>query len=706
MSELVRLQKRGEIALVIVNNPPVNALGQAVREGLLQVFLAADADSQVQAVVLLCEGSTFFAGADIKEFGKPPLAPSLPELIDVIESCSKPSVAVIHGTALGGGLEVALGCHYRIAQADAKVGLPEVKLGLLPGAGGTQRLPRLTGVAKALEMIVSGAPILASEACEHHIVDELVEGDLCEAGIAFAQRLLQEGRGVRRTGEQRSGLEGADNAALIAAKHAEVVKRTPGLFSPLRCIAAVDAATRLPLTEGLKRERELFLECLNSPQRAALVHAFFAERQASKIADLPADIRPREIANAAVIGGGTMGVGIALCFANAGVSVKLLEVSGEALQRALQRARDTYSVSVQRGSLSEADMQRRLALIDGITDYAALADADLVVEAVFEDMAVKQQVFERLDAVCKPGAILASNTSSLNLDAIAAFTRRPEDVVGLHFFSPANVMRLLEVVRGAKTGKDVLATAMAMAKTIRKTAVVSGVCDGFIGNRMIEQYSRQATFLLEEGALPQQVDRAIEAFGFAMGPFRMGDLAGNDIGWAIRKRRYLERPDMVYAKNADRLCEMGRYGQKTGKGWYDYRPGDRTPHPSAEVEAMILEESAALGIARRQISEREIVERLVYALVNEGAHILAEGIAARASDIDIVYLAGYGFPAWRGGPMFHADQVGLYNVLAAMRRYARGHRGEAWEPAPLLVELAEAGRAFNDPVARPRAAAA
>ena len=696
MSELVRLQKRGEIALVMAYNPPVNALGQAVREGLLRAFQAAEADSQVQAVVLVCEGSTFFAGADIKEFSKPPVAPSLPEVIDAIEGCNKPSVAVIHGTALGGGLEVALGCHYRIARADAKVGLPEVKLGLLPGAGGTQRLPRLAGIAKALEMILSGAPISASEACEHHIVDELVEGDLSEAGIAFAQRLLQEGRGVRRTGEQRGGLEGADNAALIAAKHAEVVKRTPGLFSPLRCIAAVDAATRLPLTEGLKRERELFLECLNSPQRAALVHAFFAERQASKIADLPADIRPREIANAAVIGGGTMGVGIALCFANAGVPVKLLEVSGEALQRALQRARDTYSVSVQRGSLSEAEMQRRLALIEGITDYAALADVDLVVEAVFEDMAVKQQVFERLDATCKPGAILASNTSSLNLDEIAAFTGRPEDVVGLHFFSPANVMRLLEVVRGKRTSHEVLATAMAIGRKLKKVAVVVGVCDGFVGNRMLFQYGREAEFLLEEGATPQQVDAALRNFGMAMGPFAVRDLAGLDIGQAIRKRQRETLPaHLEFPTVADRLCAAGMLGQKTGIGYYRYESGSRTPLENPELAAMLEAASREKGVERQELSEQYIVERTLYALVNEGAKILEEGIAQRSSDIDIIYLNGYGFPAWRGGPMFYADSVGLAEVLAKVKAL-HARCGDWWKPAPLLEKLAAQGRRFSD----------
>ncbi|WP_312374060.1 3-hydroxyacyl-CoA dehydrogenase NAD-binding domain-containing protein [Stutzerimonas nitrititolerans] len=695
MSELVRLQRRDEIALIIADNPPVNALGQAVRQGLLQAFQAAEADPQVRAVVLVCEGSTFFAGADIKEFGKPPVAPSLPEVIDVIEGCSKPSVAVIHGTALGGGLEVALGCHYRIARTDARVGLPEVKLGLLPGAGGTQRLPRLAGVAKALEMILGGAPVEAGEACEYHIVDELFEGDLVDTGLAYARRLLQEGRGVRRSGEQTRGLEGTDNAALIAARHAEVVKRSPGLFSPLRCIAAVEAATRLPLAEGLERERELFLECLNSPQRAALVHAFFAERQAAKIADLPVDTRPREIRTAAVIGGGTMGVGIALCFANAGVPVKLLEVGDEALQRALQRARDTYATSVKRGSLSEAAMDQRLALIEGITDYTALADVDLVVEAVFEDMAVKQQVFERLDAVCKPGAILASNTSSLDLNAIAAFTRRPEDVVGLHFFSPANVMRLLEVVRGARTSPEVLASAMAIGRKLKKVAVVVGVCDGFVGNRMLFQYGREAEFLLEEGATPQQVDAALRNFGMAMGPFAVRDLAGLDIGQAIRKRQRAILPaHLEFPTVADRLCAAGMLGQKTGVGYYRYEPGNRTPLENPELASMLAAASREKGIERRELDERYIVERTLYSLVNEGAKILEEGIAQRSSDIDLIYLNGYGFPAWRGGPMFYADSVGLDKVLATIREL-HARCGEWWKPAPLLEKLAAEGRTFS-----------
>ncbi|QQN49264.1 3-hydroxyacyl-CoA dehydrogenase NAD-binding domain-containing protein [Stutzerimonas balearica] len=696
MAEFVRLQRHGAIALIIVDNPPVNALSQPVRQGLQQAFQAADADPAVQAVALVCEGNTFIAGADIKEFGKPPQAPSLPEVIEVIEGARKPSVAVIHGTALGGGLEVALGCHYRIARKDAKVGLPEVKLGLLPGAGGTQRLPRLAGVAKALDMIVSGQPIGAAEALEHHIVDELFEGDLVEAGLAYAQRLIDEGRGPRRTGEQTAGLEGADNAELIAAKHAEVAKRMSGLFSPLRCIAAVEAATKLPLAEGLKRERELFAECLQSPQRAALVHSFFAERQAGKIADLPADVKPRAVKSAAVIGGGTMGVGIALCFANAGIPVKLLEINEEALGRALQRARDTYGASVKRGSLTEEAMEQRLKRVEGVTDYAALADVDLVIEAVFEEMDVKRQVFERLDAVCKPGAILASNTSSLDLNQIAAFTRRPEDVVGLHFFSPANVMRLLEVVRGAKTSDEVLATAMAVGKQLKKVSVVVGVCDGFVGNRMVFQYGREAEFLLEEGATPQQVDGALRNFGMAMGPFAMRDLSGLDIGQANRKRQRAELPaDRDFPTVSDKLCEAGMLGQKTGAGYYRYEPGNRTPLENPDLAPMLDAASREKGLERRELDEQYIIERTIYALVNEGAKILEEGIAQRASDIDVIYLNGYGFPAFRGGPMFYADSVGLDQVLAQVKAL-HARCGDWWKPAPLLEKLAAEGRTFSD----------
>jgi len=695
MTDVVRLEVQGEIALITVNNLPVNALGQAVREGLQKAFQSAEADPQVRAVALVCEGNTFIAGADIKEFGKPPQAPSLPEVIEIIEACNKPSVAVIHGTALGGGLEVALGCHYRIARKDAKVGLPEVKLGLLPGAGGTQRLPRLAGVEKALDMIVSGQPISAAEAVEHHIVDELFEGDLVEAGLAYVRRMVEEGRTPRRTGEQTQGLEGADNEALIRAKHAEVAKRMPGLFSPLRCIAAVEAATKLPLAEGLKRERELFAECLNSPQRGALVHSFFSERQAGKINDLPSDVKPRTIKTAAVIGGGTMGVGIALSFANAGVPVKLLEINDEALQRGLQRARDTYAASVKRGSLTEEAMEKRLALVEGVTEYAALADVDVVVEAVFEEMGVKQQVFEQLDAVCKPGAILASNTSSLDLDAIAAFTNRPEDVVGLHFFSPADVMRLLEVVRGENTSHEVLATAMAIGKQLKKVSVVVGVCDGFVGNRMVFQYGREAEFLLEEGATPQQVDAALRNFGMAMGPFAMRDLSGLDIGQAIRKRQRATLPaHLDFPTVSDKLCAAGMLGQKTGAGYYRYEPGNRTAQENPDLAPMLEAASQEKGIERKALDEQYIVERTIFALVNEGAKILEEGIAQRSS-IDVIYLNGYGFPAFRGGPMFYADSVGLDRVLARVKEL-HARCGDWWKPAPLLEKLAAEGRTFTE----------
>ncbi|PWU29881.1 3-hydroxyacyl-CoA dehydrogenase [Pseudomonas sp. RW407] len=692
MSEVVQVERHGDVALIKVDNPPVNALGLAVRAGLLRALHEAEADAAVRAVVLVCAGRTFMAGADIKEFGKPPQAPSLPEVVEAIEASAKPSVAVIHGTALGGGLEVALACHYRIARADAQVGLPEVKIGLLPGAGGTQRLPRLVGVGRALDMIVSGNPVKAPQALEYGILDAIVEGDLAEAGLAYARRLLDEGRGPRRTGERQ--VEG--DAALIAARHAEVQKRTPGLFSPLRCVAAVEAATRLPLAEGLKRERELFQECLASPQRAALIHAFFAEREAAKIAGLPTDTPVREVRMAAVIGGGTMGVGIALCFANVGIPVKLLEVDGAALDRALQRARATCQASVERGSLTVEAMEKRLGLIQGVLDYAALAEVDLVIEAVFESLDVKRQVFERLDAVCKPGAILASNTSSLDLDAIAAFTRRPQDVVGLHFFSPANVMRLLEVVRGRETSAAVLASAMQLGKRLKKVAVAVGVCDGFVGNRMIFQYGRQAEFLLEEGASPAQVDSALRDFGMAMGPLAVRDLSGLDISHAIRERqRPGLKPGQTLPTVLDHLYAAGMLGQKSGAGFYLYPQGSRTPQDNPALPAMLEQAAAARGIARQPVSAEHIVERCIFALVNEAARILDEGIAQRASDIDLIFLNGYGFPAWRGGPLFHADSLGLDQVLQRIREFHQRF-GAWWEPAPLLERLVAEGRRFAD----------
>ncbi|WP_152218827.1 3-hydroxyacyl-CoA dehydrogenase NAD-binding domain-containing protein [Pseudomonas sp. SCB32] len=696
MSEAVQLLRRGEIALVTVDSPPVNALGQAVRAGLIKAFQQAEADPQVRAVVLVCAGRTFMAGADIREFGKPAQAPSLPDVIEAIERSSKPSVAVIHGTALGGGLEVALACHYRIARRDAQVGLPEVKLGLLPGAGGTQRLPRLAGVEKALDMIVSGAPIRAADALDNTIVDELFDGDLIAAGLAFAQRLLADGKGPRRTGERNERVQESGLAELIAHKRGEVQKRLPGQFSPQRCIDAVEAATQLPMHEGLVRERELFLQCMESPQRAALIHAFFAEREAARVEGLAADVQAREIRRAAVIGGGTMGVGIVLCFANAGIPVQVLEVSEDALQRGLDRARSLYAASVARGSLSAEEMERRMGLISGVLDYAALGDADVVVEAVFESLEVKRHVFQQLDAACKLGAILASNTSSLDLDEIAAFTQRPQDVVGLHFFSPANVMRLLEVVRGKATSDTVLATSMQLGKRLKKVSVMVGVCDGFVGNRMIFQYGRQAEFLLEEGATPAQVDRALRAFGMAMGPLAVRDLSGLDISHAIRSRQRPNlKPGQTLPAVLDHLIAAGMLGQKTGTGFYQYGEGGRAAQDNPALPAMLEQAAAERGIIRAPVSDEEIVERCIYALINEAANILDEGIAQRASDVDVIFLNGYGFPTWRGGPLFHADSIGLVHVLERIREFHR-RLGAWWQPAPLLERLVAEGRRFAD----------
>ena len=700
----VTTTSRDGIAVITFDNPPVNGMGLAVRRGLLDALAAANADDAISGIVITGGGKVFSGGADIKEFNTPRAeqAPNLHDVIAKVETSPKPVCIAINGTALGGGLELSLGANYRVANAKAEVGLPEVKIGILPGAGGTQRLPRVVGLETALNMIVSGASVPAGKLAATALFDAVMEGDPVEAAVELLKTKIAGGSLHPRVRDRK--VEHDDAEALLAWARMGVAAASANYPAPLRCVDAV-AASLKPFDVGMAVEREGFTVLLNSPESKALRHAFFGERAASKIDDIGADVQPREIRTVGVIGAGTMGGGISMNFLNAGIPVTLVETSQEALDRGVATIRRNYENSAKKGKLTDEQVEQRMSLVTPSLSYDALGDADLIIEAVYEDYAVKQAVFENIDAVAKPGAILATNTSTLDVDRVAGFTRRPQDVLGLHFFSPANVMRLLEVVRGARTGKDVMASAMAMAKRIRKTAVVSGVCDGFIGNRMIEQYSRQAGFLLDEGALPQQVDRAAEAFGFAMGPFRMGDLAGNDIGWAIRKRRYIEKPGMVYAKNADLLCEMGRFGQKTGKGWYDYVPGDRTPRPSDEVEAMIVGQSAAQGITRRAISDQEIVERLVYALTNEGARLLEEGIAARASDIDIVYLSGYGFPLWRGGPMFHADQVGLYNVLAAMRGYARGDRGDAWEPAPLLVELANAGLSFNQYAARPRAAA-
>ena len=690
----VTYETREGVAILSLQNPPVNGLGLDTRRGLLEALTRALDDAAVKAMVVTGGPRAFSGGADIREFNKPEagMEPTLPTVIAAFERSSKPVVAAIEGLALGGGLELALGMHHRVADKRAQIGLPEVKLGLLPGAGGTQRFPRAVGLETAVNMIVSGTPVPAGKLASTRLFDRVVESDTLQAAIALAQEAAASGalpkvRDWRIEHPNAEGFLGFARTAVAAA--------SAHYPAPLKCLDAIEAAVKQPFEKGIEAEREAFAQLIQTPESKALRHGFFGERAAGKIADIGAEVALREVKQVGVIGAGTMGGGIAMNFLNAGLPVTLLESRQDALDRGLATIRKNYENSARKGKLSAEQVEQRMALIAPTLSYEALKDADLIVEAVFEEYDVKQAVFTQLDAVAKPGAILASNTSTLDVDRIAAFTRRPQDVLGMHFFSPANVMKLLEVVRGKATAKEVLATVMALARKIGKTAVVSGVCDGFIGNRMIEQYSRQAGFLLDEGALPQQVDRAMEKFGFAMGPFRMGDLAGNDIGWAIRKRRYVEKPQMTYSKTADLVAEIGRYGQKTGAGWYDYKPGDRTAYPSPVVDQLIEKNSKDLGVARRAISDEEIVERLVYALVNEGAYILEEGIAAKASDIDIVYLAGYGFPIWRGGPMFYADSVGLYNVLAAMRRYARGHEGKAWEPAPLLVALAEAGQSFN-----------
>lgn len=692
---------QGEIAVITLNNPPVNGLGYDTRKGIAEALAQANADAKVQAVVITGAGKAFSGGADIKEFGSPKALaePNLLSVILAIENSAKPVVAAVHSVAMGGGLELALGCHYRIAAPGCKVALPEVKLGLIPGAGGTQRLPRALGVEAALNMIVSGEPVPAE------MLAQVPGQKLFDKMAASAESLMDEAFALAK---EKSDVRPLPLVRELPCKHPKgdayfqfarnmVGGMSKNFPAPLRCVDAVEAATKKKFDDGLAYEREIFINLMWTPECRALRHIFAAERAASKIPDVPENTPKREIKAVAVIGAGTMGGGITMNFLNAGIPVKMLEMKQDALDRGLATIRKNYEAQVTKGKLKQDKYEQRMSLLTTTLSYDDIKNADLVIEAVFEEMGVKETVFKKLDEVMKPGAILASNTSTLDVNKIASFTKRPQDVVGLHFFSPANVMKLLEVVRGAKTGKDVLATVMAMTKIIKKTAVVSGVCDGFIGNRMIEQYSRQAGFLIEEGATPEQVDKAVEKFGFAMGPFRMGDLAGNDIGWAIRKRRYVEKPHMKYSKTADLLCEMGRYGQKTGAGWYDYQPGKRDAIPSPVVTEMIEKHRKAQGITPRKIADEEIVQRLVYALVNEAAHILEEGIASRASDIDMVYLTGYGFPIHRGGPMQYADTVGLFNVVQSMQRFARNPLDDAqfWQPAPLLAKLVAEGKSFN-----------
>ncbi|MBI3147543.1 MAG: enoyl-CoA hydratase/isomerase family protein [Betaproteobacteria bacterium] len=685
----------GAIAVIAMDNPPVNGLGYELRRGIVAGVDQALADPAIKAIVLIGAAKNFSGGADIREFNSPKslAEPNLHSVIRIVEAASKPVIAAIGGACMGGGLELALGCHYRVAVAGAQIALPEVKLGLLPGAGGTQRLPRVIGAQSALNMIVSGNAVPSEQLRGSALFDAFLEGDLLAGALAFAEQVVSEKRGLPRVRDRK--IDDPSAEAFFQFARNTVGALAKNFPAPLRCVDAVAAAVSKPFEEGLKLEREAFMFLVQTPESKALRHAFFAERAASKIADVPEDTPTRKIAKVAVIGAGTMGGGIAMNFLNAGFPVALLETKQEALDRGVATIGRNYESTLKKGKLTPEKLAERLALLHPTLSYEDLKDADLIIEAVFEEIGVKEQVFKKLDEVAKAGAILATNTSTLDVNKIAGFTKRPADVVGMHFFSPANIMKLLEVVRGAATAKEVLATVMQIAKKIKKTAVVAGVCDGFIGNRMIEHYGRMAGFLVEEGASPWQVDRALEKFGMAMGPFRMGDLAGNDIGWAIRKRRYVEKPEVKYAKIADTLCEMGRFGQKAGAGWYRYEAGKRDAIPDPLVDQLVEDFRRERGITARKFSDEEIVERCVLALVNEGARLLDEGIAQRASDIDMVYLTGYGFPLHRGGPMLYADQLGLFNVVRSMRRLAAESGDPFWQPAPLLARLAAEGKALN-----------
>jgi len=682
-------------AVITFDHPPVNALAHGLRASIRDAVERAWADGDARTIVLTGNQRAFSAGADVQELGKPASSqePRLPTLIALIEASPKPVIAAIRGICMGGGLELALGCHYRVASHDAKIALPEVKLGLVPGAGGTQRLPRLVGLETALNLIVTGDTVTAQALASSGLFDAIAQDDVLDAAFTFANRITVERQPLRRVRDLRVSDPQPD--AFLQFARTSVKASAKGAPAPLLCVEAVAASWSMPFDEGLRLERKLFLELLNGPEARALRHAFSAERAAGKIPGLPEGVSPRPVARVGIVGAGTMGSGIAMTFLNAGLPIVLLEMNQAALDRGLSTIRKNYEATTRKGKLSAVEAEARIARITPTLDYASLRDVDLVVEAAFEDMEVKRAVFEQLDRACKPGAIMASNTSYLDVDRIASFTDRPSDVLGLHFFSPANVMRLLEVVRGRQTAPDVLVTCMALANKIGKVAIVAGVCDGFIGNRMLARYTAAATELLNAGASPQRIDGALQRFGMAMGPFRMGDLAGLDIGWATRKRRAAESGKPLVPSIADRLCEAGRFGQKTGAGWYRYEPGSRTPLPDPATDAVIESYRAERGVAPRRIADEEIVERCIYALVNEGARILQEGIAARASDIDVAFLNGYGFPKLRGGPMFHAQSVGLDTVLRSLRRFAAVPGADAsWQTASLIESLAAKGEAF------------
>ncbi|HEX5678191.1 MAG TPA: 3-hydroxyacyl-CoA dehydrogenase NAD-binding domain-containing protein [Alcanivorax sp.] len=692
MSEVVSYRLEGDIGVIGVDYPPVNALGQGVREGLVNCLRQGLDDDQAKALVVIGEGRTFPAGADIREFGKPPSGPALPDVINEYESSGKLVIAAIHGTALGGGLEVALGCDYRVALDSAKVGLPEVKLGLLPGAGGTQRLPRLVGAKAALDMIVGGNPVKAKDAFKVGIVDEVVSGDLLEGALAYARKLAAENAPLRKIRDLDVKKEDAD---LFSNYEKSIARKQRGFKAPFHCIKAVQAAVELPFDEGMKRERELFAELLVSPESRAQRHVFFAEREVAKVPGLPKDTAKRDINSAAIIGAGTMGGGIAMNFANAGIPVKILEVKEDALERGIAVIRKNYENTAKKGRITQEQVEQRMALIQPTLSYDDLSDVDLVIEAVFENMDVKKAVFSELDRVCKPGAILATNTSTLDVNRIASFTQRPEDVVGMHFFSPANVMKLLENVRGEKTSDEVVATVMDLSRRIGKVGVLVGVCHGFVGNRMLHKRQAEAVQLVNEGANPAQVDKVLFDLGFPMGPFAMSDLAGMDVGYRIREEVRKEDPDNAPPRNwTDDLVEQGRLGQKTQAGVFDYKEGDRTPVPSSEVDALIAKFREENGIQSRDISDQEILERCMYVMVNEGAKILEEGIAARPLDLDVIWIYGYGFPVYRGGILFWADSVGLKTIYDKVNQIHQETGSDTWKPAALLEKLAKEGKGF------------
>jgi 3-hydroxyacyl-CoA dehydrogenase len=693
-ADVVTRELRGKVLLVTIDHAPVNALSADVRRGLLQAIEAADADQAVEAVLIIGAGRNFIAGADIREFGKPPVPPALPDVCNRIEACTKPVVAAIHGAALGGGLEVALAAHYRLAVDGAKLGLPEVQLGLLPGAGGTQRTPRLIGAQAALDLILSGRHVGAKEALALGLIDRLGNSDdILAEGLAYVHELLSAHAPVRRTRDAAALGDRAASLAAVATARAETAKKSRGLFSPLKIVDAVEAAIEQPFDDGLRLERKLFLECIDSPQRAGLIHAFFAEREVLKAPETR-DAKPRALNTIGVVGGGTMGAGIAVAVLDAGLPVTMIERDDASLARGRAHIEKVYDGLIAKGRMSAEKKAALLARWSGSTSYDALADTDLVIEAVFEDLAVKQAVFAELDRVCKTGAVLATNTSYLDIDAIAASISRPADVIGLHFFSPANIMKLLEVVVPKQVSADVVATAFELAKKLRKTPVRAGVCDGFIGNRVLAVYRSAADAMMEDGASPYQIDAAVRAFGFPMGPFQVVDLAGGDIGWAARKRRAPTRnPAARYVQIADRLCERGWFGQKTGRGFYLYPEGSRSGTPDPEVEAIIDAERARAGITPRSFTDEEIMRRYMAAMINEGANVVHERIALRPLDVDVTFLYGYGFPRYRGGPMKYADTVGLPKVLADIREFAK-EDPLFWKPSPLLVELVERGADF------------